>query len=71
MTMTKIPSPMNLLRLFLRNTLARVPLQNLVVKFFPEISPVLLCRVMGILGLKFLLKFFCSEYPSKTRPKTS
>ena len=31
-----------------RLDLARVPLQNLVVKFFPEISPVLLCRVMGI-----------------------
>ena len=30
--------------------LARVPLQNLVMKFFPEIPPVLLCRVMGILG---------------------
>ena len=27
--------------------LARVPLQNLVMKFFPEISPVLLCRPMG------------------------
>ena len=30
--------------------LARVSLQNLVMKFFPEISPVFLCRVMGIEG---------------------
>ena len=28
--------------------LARVPLQNLIMKFFPEISLALLCRVMGI-----------------------
>ena len=28
--------------------LVRVPLQKLVVKFFPEISPVLLSRVTGI-----------------------
>ena len=28
--------------------LVRVPLQKLVAKFFPEISPILLSRVMGI-----------------------
>ena len=50
---------------------ARVPLQNLVMKFFPEISPVLLCRVMGTLGRSFCWSFFCSECPSKTSPKTS
>ena len=33
-----------------KKLLARVPLQNLVVKFFPEIYPALLCRVMGIWG---------------------
>ena len=53
--------------------LARGPLQNLVVKFFPEISPVLLCRVMD--SWEFRAEVFaevlCSEGPSKTRPKTS
>ena len=47
-----------------------LPLQNLVMKFFPEISPLLLCRVMGIWGWSFTEVFFCSEFPSKTNPKT-
>ena len=36
----------------------RVPLQNRVMNFFPGISPVLLCRCIGILGRSFRWRFF-------------
>ena len=52
--------------------LAGVPLQNLVMKFFPCNFSSFAVQGHGNLGLKFLLKFFfCSECPSKRRPKTS
>ena len=51
-------------------TLAGGRLQNLVMKFFPDFSPVLLCRAVEIWSWSFCLKFFCSDCPNKTSPKT-
>ena len=50
--------------------LARVPLQDLVMKFFPEFSPASLRRAVGLFGWSVCWSFFCSECPSKTSPKT-
>ena len=41
------------------------PLESLVMKFFPEFSPTLLCRVVGLSGWS-VCWFFCSECSSKT-----
>ena len=53
--------------------LAGVPLQNLVMKFFPEFSPVLLCRAVGIWGWSSCWSSFCLNVPAKQawklRPK--
>ena len=43
--------------------LARVPLRNLIMKFCPEISPVLLRRVMGISAAQCEIAPHIAQYP--------
>ena len=47
---------------------ARVPLQNLVMKFFPESLPILLCKAVGILGWSFSV-FFCVWKSQHNKPE--
>ena len=47
------------------------PLQNLVMKFFPEFSPGLLCRAVGFLGWSFCWSFLLLWMSHQTSPKTS
>ena len=47
--------------------MAGVPLQSLLMKFFPEFSPVLLYRAVGISGWSFCWSF-AEVFPNKTSP---
>ena len=59
------------LRSFARICVGEGPAAEPHHEVFPEISPALLCRVMGTLGWSFAEVLFDSECPSKTSPKTS
>ena len=53
---------------WITSELAGVPLQNLVMKLFPEYSPILLCSAVGILGWNCNWSLYCSEY-SRNKPE--